>query len=100
MTLTLKVTVCLNDNVYRTRQDYLDQLIKDLCAYYSYNEFLMEKLVQLFPHEVKRIFSKYGPINKQTSDYQDLKRLFVTPIYYGFKEYFNRKKTDKLEFYA
>lgn len=53
----------------------------------------MEKLVQLFPHEVKRIFSKYGPIHKQTSDYQDLQRLFVTPIYYGFKEYFNRKKT-------
>lgn len=61
----------------------------------------MEKLVQLFPHEVKRIFSKYGPIHKQTSDYQDLQRLFVTPIYYGFKEYFNRKKnSDKLEFYA
>lgn len=36
----------------RTRQDYLDQLIKDLCAYYSYNEFLMEKLIQLFPHEI------------------------------------------------
>lgn len=36
----------------RTRQDYLDQLINDLCAYYSYNEFLMEKLVQLFPHEI------------------------------------------------
>ena len=54
----------------------------------------MEKLVQLFPHEVKRIFSKYGPIHKQTSDYQDLKMLFVTPIYYGFKEYFNRKKTE------
>lgn len=36
----------------RTRQDYLDQLIKDLCAYYSYNEFLMEKLIQLFPHEM------------------------------------------------
>ena len=37
---------------YRTRQEYLDQLIRDLCAYYSYNEFLMEKLLQLFPHEV------------------------------------------------
>lgn len=36
----------------RTRQDYLDQLIKDLCAYYSYNEFLMEKLIHLFPHEI------------------------------------------------
>ncbi|XP_078337246.1 uncharacterized protein LOC111136820 isoform X2 [Crassostrea virginica] len=36
----------------RTRQEYLDQLIRDLCAYYSYNEFLMEKLLQLFPHEI------------------------------------------------
>ncbi|XP_061189588.1 uncharacterized protein LOC133197525 [Saccostrea echinata] len=36
----------------RSRQEYLDQLVKDLCAYYSYNEFLMEKLLQLFPHEI------------------------------------------------
>ncbi|XP_056007074.1 uncharacterized protein LOC125664392 isoform X4 [Ostrea edulis] len=36
----------------KSRTDYLDQLIKDLCTYYSYNEFLMEKLIQLFPHEI------------------------------------------------
>lgn len=65
----------------------MDQLIKDLCAYYSYNEFLMEKLVQLFPHEVKRIpymymyLAMYGPIYmyKPSNDYQDLRQLFVTP---------------------
>lgn len=33
----------------RSRVDYLDLLKKDLCMYYSYNEFLMERLMQLFP---------------------------------------------------
>lgn len=32
-----------------SRQDYVDLLRKDLCIYYSYNEFLMEKFMQLFP---------------------------------------------------
>lgn len=32
----------------RSRQDYLELLRKDLCIYYSYNEFLMEKFMQLF----------------------------------------------------
>lgn len=32
-----------------TRQDYLEILKKDLCTYYSYNDFLMEKFMQLFP---------------------------------------------------
>lgn len=32
-----------------SRQDYIDLLRKDLCTYYSYNEFLMEKFMQLFP---------------------------------------------------
>lgn len=36
----------------RDRKDYIEQLLKDLCAYYSYNEFLMDKLMQLFPLEV------------------------------------------------
>lgn len=31
------------------RSEYVELLKKDLCAYYSYNEFLMEKLMQLFP---------------------------------------------------
>lgn len=33
----------------KSRQDYLDLLRKDLCLYYSYNEFLMERLMQIFP---------------------------------------------------
>ena len=33
----------------RTRQEYLDLLKQDLCNYYSYNDFLMEKLIDLFP---------------------------------------------------
>lgn len=32
----------------RTRTEYIDQLKEDLCAYYSYNEFLMGKLLELF----------------------------------------------------
>lgn len=32
-----------------SRQDYLELLKKDLCMYYSYNDFLMEKFMQLFP---------------------------------------------------
>lgn len=33
----------------KSRQDYLELLRKDLCLYYSYNDFLMEKLMQIFP---------------------------------------------------
>lgn len=33
----------------RSRAEYLELLQKDLCTYYSYNDFLMERLVQLFP---------------------------------------------------
>ncbi|XP_047112297.1 25S rRNA (cytosine-C(5))-methyltransferase nop2 [Schistocerca piceifrons] len=33
----------------RSRCEYVDLLRKDLCTYYSYNEFLMEHLMQLFP---------------------------------------------------
>ena len=33
----------------RSRSEYTDLLQKDLCTYYSYNEFLMERLMQLFP---------------------------------------------------
>ncbi|KAG0257041.1 rRNA (cytosine-C5-)-methyltransferase nop2 [Actinomortierella ambigua] len=32
----------------RSRQDYIDQLLKDLCLYYGYNEYLMEKLFYIF----------------------------------------------------
>lgn len=33
----------------RSRQEYVELLRKDLCLYYSYNEFLMEKLMDIFP---------------------------------------------------
>lgn len=33
----------------RSRCEYTDLLLKDLCTYYSYNEFLMEVLMQIFP---------------------------------------------------
>ncbi|KAL4221513.1 rRNA (cytosine-C5-)-methyltransferase nop2 [Mactra antiquata] len=36
----------------KARQEYLQQLKTDLCTYYSYNEYLMEKLISLFPHEI------------------------------------------------
>lgn len=33
----------------RSRTEYLNLLQNDLCIYYSYNNFLMEKLMQMFP---------------------------------------------------
>ncbi|KAL2015262.1 hypothetical protein VTK56DRAFT_5932 [Thermocarpiscus australiensis] len=33
----------------RSRTEYTSQLLKDICAYYGYNEFLAEKLMNLFP---------------------------------------------------
>jgi ribosomal RNA methyltransferase Nop2 len=33
----------------RGRNDYMDQLVTDIATYYGYNEFLAEKLLQLFP---------------------------------------------------
>lgn len=31
------------------RSEYLDQILADIVSYYGYNEFLAEKLFQLFP---------------------------------------------------
>ncbi|KAK7744691.1 rRNA (cytosine-C5-)-methyltransferase nop2 [Diatrype stigma] len=33
----------------RSRADYTAQLLKDICAYYGYSEYLAEKLLNLFP---------------------------------------------------
>lgn len=33
----------------RSRQEYITLLRKDLCTYFSYNEFLMERLMNIFP---------------------------------------------------
>jgi ribosomal RNA methyltransferase Nop2 len=40
----------------RSRKEYLDLLTQDLCNYYSYNEFLMNKLIDLFPLAEVKIF--------------------------------------------
>ncbi len=47
--------------VNRTRKEYLDLLTQDLCSYYSYNEFLMQKLLDLFPlNEVGELKFNYN----------------------------------------
>jgi len=33
----------------RSRIEYMELLRHDLCIYYTYNDFLMEKLMQIFP---------------------------------------------------
>ncbi|CEH18561.1 probable nop2-nucleolar protein [Ceraceosorus bombacis] len=33
----------------RSRSEYTEQLVLDICAYYGYNAFLAERLLQLFP---------------------------------------------------
>ncbi|KAG0137123.1 NOL1/NOP2/sun family-domain-containing protein [Tuber indicum] len=41
----------------RSRADYTEQILKDICAYYGYSEFLAEKLFHLFsPHEAFSFF--------------------------------------------
>ena len=35
--------------VCSSRSEYTDQLVSDIASYYGYNDFLAEKLFQLFP---------------------------------------------------
>lgn len=42
----------------RSRAEYTAQLIKDVCAYYGYSEYLAEKLFNLFPPEKHLLSSK------------------------------------------
>ena len=35
--------------MFRPRVDYVSQLISDIANYYGYNEFLAEKLFNMFP---------------------------------------------------
>ncbi|CAF0882297.1 unnamed protein product [Rotaria sordida] len=35
--------------INRSRKEYIDLLKQDLCNYYSYNDFLMNKIIELFP---------------------------------------------------
>lgn len=45
-------SLVLNRRVFciqgRSRQDYVNRLTADLCEYYGYNEFMMEKLLAIF----------------------------------------------------
>lgn len=42
----------------RSRSEYTELLRRDLCTYYSYNDFLMEKLMQNVP--IRRIIRIFG----------------------------------------
>lgn len=42
--VSLKLKFC-----HRSRSEYTGQLVADIASYYGYNEFLAEKLFQLFP---------------------------------------------------
>ncbi|EIM90138.1 NOL1/NOP2/sun family RNA met [Stereum hirsutum FP-91666 SS1] len=39
----------LGEKSGRPRSEYIDQLVSDIASYYGYNDFLAEKLFQLFP---------------------------------------------------
>ena len=41
---------------FRSRSEYISQLISDIASYYGYNEFLAEKLFQLFSVNEVHIF--------------------------------------------
>jgi hypothetical protein len=50
-----------NGNINRSRSEYTEQLISDIASYYGYNEFLAEKLFELFSvSEVYKLGSEWG----------------------------------------
>lgn len=44
----------------RSRSEYVEQLLSDIASYYGYNDFLTEKLFQLFP--VAEVWRLYFPL--------------------------------------
>ncbi|GAU98487.1 hypothetical protein RvY_09626 [Ramazzottius varieornatus] len=48
----------------RKRKEYLSLLLKDLCVYYGYNDFLMEKFIQLFPLPEIREFLEANEVHR------------------------------------
>ena len=51
-------------DAHRSRAEYLSILKEDLCAYYNYNEFLMEKLMDLFNGEELKEFLESSEVQR------------------------------------
>ena len=49
ITLTSAVFSDGRSNLDRARSEFVEQLVSDIASYYGYNDFLTEKLFQLFP---------------------------------------------------